>query len=417
MKKKLLLIIGLTCMLGLSGCGDSISCPAATEAPAATGNPVTTDNPAMTNTQSTAGKVVLKEAPTLSVICGETKVETLQGTRSWYYQNGDGTSTGVEIDSIHPLEAKDLMQPLSLTPSYLSHVDPFAAYLQFEVAPDSVQVSCWSEYYWGQSNAYDKGENLNVTSVETVQADGTTNRQYQFDLKDGNYIYLISAKWDSSELYKGSSDYSFYTVNPLTQTMPIAKNTSPYIISESYDFNHNGTAEVLTLTSGDADTIEDATYWTMTLTENGQELWHFTAGVAHVGWGSIFAVEIDDKDYLMYYSPHMNQGYAGYNYHIFSLDTQNKEVIKQKNSVSFDINFGSPLHESFDPAAIAQFMQEVEALLEKSTLLFSTEGGTLQLGGSGADFKEDEAWLESGYDPSKSLEENLKLFEKRHTQN
>lgn len=423
MKKKLLLLFGLVCMLGISGCGnvfmngESISCPAATDEPAIAKNIVE-------NTVGNSGEyVIITEPPALSIIHGDATLETLQGSSSWTAQNADGTFTSSEIRCGHPLKAKQSMPSLSLTPSYLSHVEPFAAYLQFEVAPDSVTVSCWSEDCWGQPAAIDKGESIPVTTVETPQTDATASIQYQFELKDGNYIYLISAKWNRSELYEGSAEYSFYTVNPLLETMPVETNTankktaSPHTLSESYDFNHNGTMEVLTLTSGDADTIEDATYWTMTLTENGQKLWNYTAGLAHAGWGSMFALEIDGQDYLLYYSPYMNQGIAGYHYRIFSLDTQNKETTKQENSVSFDINFGSPLHESFDPVAIAQFMQEVDAWLEQSTLLFSTEDGTFQSGGSGADFKEDADWLESGYDTTKSLEENLQLFEKRHSQN
>lgn len=423
MKKKLLLVLGLACMLGTSGCrnvflnGESISCPAATDEPATAAN-------IAENTMGTSVEnLIITEPPTLSVIHGETTLEALQGSSSWTAQNADGTFTNSEIRCGHPLKAKQSMPSLSLTPSYLSHVEPFAAYLHFGVAPDSVEVICWSEAYWGQPAANDKGESIPVTTIETPQTDTTASIQYQFELKEGNYIYLISAKWNNSELYKGSADYSFYTVNPLLEPMPIdtsagsGKTASPYVLSESYDFNHNGVAEVLTLTSGDADTIEDATTWTMTITENGQELLNYTAGLAHVGWGSMFATKIEGKDYILYYTPYMNQGYATYTYYIFSLDGQNAKVLKQKKSVSFDINIGSPLHESFDPAAIAAFMQDVDSWLAKSTLLFSTEGGIFQSGGSGADFKEDEGWLESGYDSSKSLVENLKLFQERHTSN
>lgn len=55
---------------------------------------------------------VLKEPPALTVVCGDKTVEALRGTTSWMYQNEDGTSTGIESDSMHPLQAKEYMTPL-----------------------------------------------------------------------------------------------------------------------------------------------------------------------------------------------------------------------------------------------------------------------------------------------------------------
>ena len=48
------------------------------------------------------------EPPELVVVCGEEQVTALRGTYSWMYNNEDGTSTGVEADSAHPLECKAL---------------------------------------------------------------------------------------------------------------------------------------------------------------------------------------------------------------------------------------------------------------------------------------------------------------------
>lgn len=82
----------------------------------------------------------------------------------------------------------------------------------------------------------------------------------------------------------------------------------------------------------------------------------------------------------------------------------------REGSVSFDMNFGSPMHESFDPAAIAAFLGEVHGLLEDSELLLTTEGGNFRSGGSASDFKDDLAyWTDDElYDENKSLEENIR---------
>ena len=100
--------------------------------------------------------------------------------------------------------------------------------------------------------------------------------------------------------------------------------------------------------------------------------------------------------------------------HIFSLDESGEEILLHENDVSFDINFGSPIHQSFDTAAIAAFLEEVHGYLNESVLLLSTEGGTFRAGGSGAEFREDfQFWDETcPYDESKTLEENLRAYER-----
>ena len=82
----------------------------------------------------------------------------------------------------------------------------------------------------------------------------------------------------------------------------------------------------------------------------------------------------------------------------------------REGSVSFDINFGSPMHDEFDPAAVAAFLEEVHGLLEDSELLLTTEGGNFRSGGPGLDFRDDLArWTDNElYDENKSLEENIR---------
>lgn len=60
--------------------------------------------------------------------------------------------------------------------------------------------------------------------------------------------------------------------------------------------------------------------------------------------------------------------------------------MKANNYVSFDVNFGSSLHETLDAAAVAVFLKEVYDYLGNSTLLLSTEPGDLWPGMSGKEF-------------------------------
>lgn len=56
----------------------------------------------------------------------------MRGTTSWHYMNPDGTSTGIEADSLHPLTAKEYMPVLPAAGG--------DARLEFDIAPDEITV-------------------------------------------------------------------------------------------------------------------------------------------------------------------------------------------------------------------------------------------------------------------------------------
>ena len=126
----------------------------------------------------------------------------LKGTYAWWYPNGDGTETGINADSMHPLEAKEYM------PSF-SNPDPSRAELIWTTAPDEVSVRCWSGECWGKPDS--KSEAVPVEIFETETLDGSYSRGFMIELKGGNYIYEVIAEWNSSEKYGGKACYSFYT--------------------------------------------------------------------------------------------------------------------------------------------------------------------------------------------------------------
>lgn len=194
-------------------------------------------------------------------------------------------------------------------------------------------------------------------------------------------------------------------------TLEQTKETLP----GDYDFDHDGepeTVELVTILTPETPYFP-AWYELNVKKADGTTLWTQDAALAHVGWVSIFACEIGGRDYLLRYSPWMGQGYATYEYQIFSLDADRQETLFREGSANFDENFGSDFHESFDPAAIAAFLEEVHGYLDNSTLLMTTEGGEFRSGGSGADFREDmDFWDEyCPYDENISMEENLRNYE------
>ena len=147
---------------------------------------------------------VLKEPPALTVLCGgNTGIEALKGTYSWRVRNGDGTETGINADSMHPLEAKKYMP-------YFESPDSSTAQLIWTTAPDKVSVRCWSDECWGKPDA--GSEAVPAAAFETETSDGGYGRGFLFELKGGNCIYEIIAEWNGSGEYSGTARYSFYTV-------------------------------------------------------------------------------------------------------------------------------------------------------------------------------------------------------------
>ncbi len=122
------------------------------------------------------------------------------------------------------------------------------------------------------------------------------------------------------------------------------------------------------LPDGEPESIELGTIWypghikelpdyyeLRVMDKENRVLWEDDAGIAHAGQNSLYALLLDGEDYLLQYVPSMGQGYGSYQYRIFSLDSAGEPVIYRENHVDFDINFGSPLHESFDIPEIAAF--------------------------------------------------------------
>ena len=160
--------------------------------------------------------LVLEEPPALTVVCGNESIEALRGTTSWQYDNGNGTFTGINSDSMHPLQAKEFMTPLNIIPTPYSHIDPLETYLQWDVTPDNVSVRCWSEDCWGQYGDYnDTSEDIEVQKLDIEIAHGSDETQriadYAIRLKEENHIYEVVAEWNSSDKYFGTAYYSFYT--------------------------------------------------------------------------------------------------------------------------------------------------------------------------------------------------------------
>ena len=166
----------------------------------------------------------LTRPPALIVSCEGGQVVPLVGTYSWQYRNAAGLTVATEADGMHPLEDRETLPSLPVGYSYKSSVNPFKAYLQFEVAPDAVEVRCWGEECWGDPSA--PHVTLNAQAVEIDLVDGSWTVNYTINLLEGNYIYEIIARWEEAEErgYGGTVRYGFYTVMPSYEIITIGES-------------------------------------------------------------------------------------------------------------------------------------------------------------------------------------------------
>lgn len=151
----------------------------------------------------------------------------------------------------------------------------------------------------------------------------------------------------------------------------------------------NGGATELTRADLNGDGIEEVISYTGTSTQepyrlrvsnqSGEELWSAELGLAHAGWSSYFLYRDSVKTALLCYEPTIYQGEASYSYELFML-SENGTTTLAENSVSFSIN---PDSKDPWPAEARKFADEVNRLLDKSELLFSTLNAELHSYGDG----------------------------------
>ena len=178
MKQHLLILIALSVFLAaFSGCAVPDASPS--EVPAAQGGSVTdqaSNFPA--------------EPPHLEVSNGNVTVTAWRGTCSWLVENDDGTGSGINTDTMHPLDCKEGIPSLKMTKKG-------TLTFSFEEAPTSITV----RRYRLNSSDYDAYEEIPVE-------DGT------IEVKPGKFLYEVIVTWNHpNKPYSGTVYYAFSTIN------------------------------------------------------------------------------------------------------------------------------------------------------------------------------------------------------------
>lgn len=181
--------------------------------------------------------------------------------------------------------------------------------------------------------------------------------------KDGS-LYLVMGYRSGGLPYSGAHPYRWI----------VRLNGSATELTRA-DLNGDGIEEVISYTG----TSTQEPYRLRVSNQSGEELWSAELGLAHVGWSSYFLYRDSVKTALLRYEPTIYQGEASYSFELFMLSENGKTTLAE-NSVSFSVNSDSA--DSW-PAEARKFADEVNRLLDKSELLFSTLNAELHSYGDG----------------------------------
>lgn len=211
------------------------------------------------------------------------------------------------------------------------------------------------------------GEDVNATvpMAEIRRQDELTamDQWLLLQQKDGS-LYLVMGYRSGGLPYSGAHPYRWI----------VRLNGGATELTRA-DLNGDGIEEVISYTG----TSTQEPYRLRVSNQSGEELWSAELGLAHVGWSSYFLYRDSVKTALLRYEPTIYQGEASYSYELFLL-SENGTTTLAENSVSFSIN---PDSKDPWPAEAQKFADEVNRLLDKSELLFSTLNAELHSYGDG----------------------------------
>lgn len=139
-----------------------------------------------------------KDTPGMTILFEGNEVDYAGGSSSWIYDQGDGTEFGYFMDGIHPLGCLDEMDPV-LLPATLPDGTSLTVTFQFSLEPDVVFVRCYDLSIDPADDSWGK-------LVEDIPVNGNT-----IELKDGNYLYQVTAAWELPGKYHGGCTCGFRT--------------------------------------------------------------------------------------------------------------------------------------------------------------------------------------------------------------
>ena len=215
----------------------------------------------------------------------------------------------------------------------------------------------------GTKTADDDNATATITEIARQDELAAMDQWLLLQQKDGS-LYLVMGYRSGGLPYSGAHPYRWI----------VRLNGGATELTRA-DLNGDGIEEVISYTG----TSAQEPYRLRVSNQSGEELWSAELGLAHAGWSSYFLYRDSVKTALLRYEPTIYQGDASYSYELFML-SENGTTTLAKNSVSFSVNSDSA--DSW-PAEARKFADEVNRLLDKSELLFSTLNAELHSYGDG----------------------------------
>ena len=170
--------------------------------------------------------------------------------------------------------------------------------------------------------------------------------------------------------------YKTFTLGPLTLTIPAGSIVG--LVGENGD-------------------------WEVQFLENGEPIYR--------GGPETYLCTLDGNDYILRIHQNEYQGNFWYDYALDDLSGEFSETV-QWDEIRFDLNFHALFHKSFDPEAIAAYVEGLDGLLAHSVLLSQWDGALLADPSPTVSLN----WLDNFpdifvHDPEASLAENLAAFQ------
>lgn len=215
----------------------------------------------------------------------------------------------------------------------------------------------------GTKTADDDNATATITEIARQDELAAMDQWLLLQQKDGS-LYFVMGYRSGGLPYSGAHPYRWI----------VRLNGGATELTRA-DLNGDGIEEVISYTG----TSTQEPYRLRVSNQSGEELWSAELGLAHAGWSSYFLYRDSVKTALLRYEPTMYQGEASYSYELFML-SENGTTTLAENSVSFSVNSDSA--DSW-PAEARKFADEVNRLLDKSELLFSTLNAELHSYGDG----------------------------------
>lgn len=287
-------------------------------------------------------------------------------------------------DEAGDIDSKELWIDFEIKPHTLTVEELRVKYPQyFDLDTDKeLRVISWrmseNGYYFGLLNQ--KDESFTEYELLTVAQNGATADEMRailssYDVPNYN-IDVIIYKHDSTR-FEYEADYAYMRMlDEMLGIRSTTKEVERLEMPTEIDINHDGTAEALELTKiyqRGIDQSEWVEVYVLNFTDGDKIIYSEEAGASHAGWNALFLYSKDGQDYLLRYNPGMGTGSAGYSYQLFYIGEDLAEIVVNENRVNFDINFGSSVHQSFDPMDIAGFLEDINTILKDSKELINTD--------------------------------------------